>query len=309
MLRIPSCFALGRRIGDQRGATMIEGTLVLLLFLFVFLFFTDCARYLMTRSLLIRGAQDAVDLATRVPHFDIDLRNEPTGGSTNTARFLAARASVENSALTGGAFSTLISPSSSGGGLIRLRQFTQADNYSNGELNPVSDVMILRPGESASSGSGWYHHPDRCAVGHAADGCASPLIPRATEDSMQTLLRDYPIIVRMEADLQTIIPFMGPWLVRATAVGWREQSARSGFRDASFSALPRVTPPPPSTPGPDTRPNLDDCESNPSFHPSCANCVVDNEAGCTSRGQWVLQCFGLGNTCCMCQAPGDGGGF
>ncbi len=277
---------LNRYSRDERAATMLELALVLFLFFTTVLFFTDCARFFMTRALLIRGAQEAADLASRVPDFDIDTVTL-TQASTDSARFRAARQLVANAAFAASSTNAVVSPSS-GSGWVRLRSYGMNDRYSDTEVtSQPTDVLILRPGESgkwtpADGGSElWTNNPLRCSPSAvAATGCTA----RQAGDTMDSLMRVFPIMVQMEASVQTITPFVGPWVARATVLSWREQPAKSGYRDAQFATIPRVANTPP--------PVVDDQTPLP--------CETTGYGRCDDRGKCEDYCSAT--NCCYCQA-------
>ena len=269
---------------DQNAATMIELAMVISLFLITILFFTDCARFFMTRALLIRGSQEAADLASRIPDFDIDTIKF-TQTSAESQRFRDARNIVANAAYTASSVGSVIA-SSAANSWIHLRSYSAYDQYSNVEAtNQPFDVLILRPGESASvvtpaGAPAWVHNPLRCAAAHQTGGCS----PRDPNDSMDSMMRTLPIMVQMQASVRTITPFVGPWTAQATTLSWREQPAKSGFRDAQYTTLPQNVPIP--TPFNGTQTPLP-CETN-------------SEAACVARGRCLNFCDPA--ACCFCQA-------
>jgi len=263
--------------GEEVGATMLEMALVIFLFLITILFFTDCARFFMTRALLIRGTQEAADLASRAPDFDIDTQLL-TKASPESQRFRDARATLVSAAMAASSTNSVIAPSTANS-WIKLRPFSVVDTYSDQEQTTSADILILRPGESnqwtppSGGAAQWIHNPLRCSSAHATGGCTQ----RAGSDTMSTMMQSFPIMVQMQATVRTITPFVGPWTVQATMLSWREQPAKSGFREANGGAIPKTT----VTPDPFTgSQDPTECETScPGMtldcsDPDCCTCVT-----------------------------------
>lgn len=63
---------------DTGGATIVEFSIALLAFVFLFLILTDFARYVEAKGVLNTGALDAIALATTIPGLEIAERDDPT---------------------------------------------------------------------------------------------------------------------------------------------------------------------------------------------------------------------------------------
>jgi hypothetical protein len=223
--------------GSESGAALIEFALVAFLFISVVLTFLDLANYLFVQALLSKGAQEALMIAEKTDGFGIDTAMlDPAGADYaaqvseyNAARNLVA-AKASELALSVIAEVGSTHPNAA----VRLREFTPLDQYPTGIVDgPAAPTLVLRPGDSGKDEYGnTIHHLSRCSA--SISGCPAAK-QRNSSDTMERMLRDFPIVVRVEADITTYSPFLPRLVAQGIAVGWREQPVRSGFSTGTFA--------------------------------------------------------------------------
>ncbi|MFN8388805.1 MAG: hypothetical protein U0136_00780 [Bdellovibrionota bacterium] len=239
----------------ERGVTMVEGSFVVFSVMLVTLTFIDFARYYATKALLLKGAQDAVDFAVKAPGFDVDTYTLTSTSADDQAKLnrlkqLRIQMGDQTINLARQSFVSAIDESSKRMGVTDTFSLTDQLNGSTSSQTALH-AIVLRPGESAQRSDGtWLHHPFRCAANAPSNdpGCPNALRRKGNE-TMMGLLRDLPIMVRTEA---TVIP-ISPWMIRLpiqiSVFAWREIPASGGYREGISTGAP---PPPPDDPRQDS---------------------------------------------------------
>jgi hypothetical protein len=287
-----------RTVSGEIGATMIEFALVSILFLALFLTFLDLAHYLAARAILIKAAQDALQIAVKSEDFQLDL-SEASVGDTGYVRFKDVRNDViaRASSLP---LATLISREGSGG-MVELKNFTVTDTLADGtETEADIPVAILRPGEV------WQEQSTATPLAH-------PYTMQAGE-RFKPLLRREPVIVSLHAEKRFFVPLIFSTLpLNVAAVGWVQAYPEVGFNVEEFLSNPDGDDPPPDDDddpceAPDycTDWDADRCRccsepsNNPCFNGSVwdtslchCDCTAAGVAGCQdgwSQSDWDCDC-------------------
>lgn len=230
---------------QERGAALVEAALVIATFFFTLLVFIDICRYFAARTLMLKAVDDAASLAAVASNFDLDtvaIKDPTPSGTTTYTDFVAARERIftEATALPEATF--IGTPASTSA--IKFEEYVILDElYPTGggafsytsPPTPVVSALVLRPGESArrrdaSGVETWVHHPVRCSPQAVADGCTNP---RFTYERMSGMLETMPIYVELSANFQSFNPFFGTFPIRVSGMAWRDQPAKSGFREGA----------------------------------------------------------------------------
>ena len=198
---------------SERGATMIEFALVVIIFLSFILFVIDISRIFTARAIMQSAAFRASNTAANMPNFGANL-NEVSDNTLERFRFLQARELIAAQAVDS-ATNFFISRSDTDGS-IRLINYTHRDNYPQGEGGPnpfTFDAAILRPGESVretESGDVLVH--PQYSLNFAG---GQPRI--ISKNSLQ----DHPIVVALAAEVGLFTPFLGSVRVNVDSVSFR----------------------------------------------------------------------------------------
>lgn len=230
----------------EHGVALVESALVVFCLLFVAMTFVDFARYYATQALLLKGAQDAVDMATKVSGFDVDTRTLKASVATDAAKVTRVRdlrAQLGDFAIRLARQSLLNAEDDPGKALTTAKGFQISEVLSDSTSAALTvRALVLRPGESGQRTDGtWVDHPLKCAPN-------SPTCPdakkRQPNETMIGLLRAFPMFVRVEADVTPVSPWFGTMPVRVNTFAWREIPATSGFREGSSGSdtLPDGSP-------------------------------------------------------------------
>ncbi len=184
----------------EKGATMIELALILVLFLAFIFAFIDFSRYFAVKATLTRGCQRGVNFASTQPTVNAE---------DNSYNLLLPAIQAE----------ALIAPKSTF--FAQPSAYSQVmHKYARGTTDePNSNVLVLRPGEVArrKDPSGNYFNVTY-PITVPADALAS---------TMQARLNNYPVYVEMTGTVYTTLPFLPDLTVRSSAFGYREPSATS----------------------------------------------------------------------------------
>lgn len=205
---------------SETGAAFVEFALVSLLFLTLFFTFLDLAHYLTARSLMIKAAQDALQIAVKSEDFQVDLRSTQAADK-EYEMFKKVRDDIitEASRLP---LATIASPDGSDA-FLELKNFSMTYNLSDGGQDTVEQipVAVLRPGES------WTWNKTGEAVEHP--------YTLDENDKYSSVLRREPIIVQLRAMKRFFVPlFYDAIPIEVTAVGWAQAYPEVGFNVAEF---------------------------------------------------------------------------
>ncbi len=205
---------------SEAGAAFVEFALVSLLFLTLFLTFLDLAHYLTARSLMIKAAQDALQIAVKSEDFQVDLRSTE-GADKEFTLFKQVRDDVIAEAIR--LPMATVASAEGTDGFLELKNFTTTYTLSDGTQEQIDDipVAVIRPGES------WTLEESGEAVEH----------PYALEstDKYSAVLRREPIIVQLRAQKRFFVPlFFDAIPIEVTAVGWAQAYPEVGFNIAQF---------------------------------------------------------------------------
>jgi len=251
-------FGLSSRLSVQQparnesGAALLEAALVIGAFFFTVFVFIDVCRYFTARTLMMKGVDDAASLAAVASNFDIDIIGIIDAAPTGTSDyddFVSARERVIDMAVTLPGDTIVGDPLS--GAAIEFERYAIKDelyptgggafSFSEPVANPIVNALILRPGESAkridrTGAETWVHHPVRCSI-QAQDLGEECLNPRFLYERTRGLLDKMPIYVELSATFKLYNPFIGPFLesfpIRVSGMAWRDEPAKSGFREGA----------------------------------------------------------------------------
>ena len=282
--------------GSQRGATMVEFSLVAILLLFIVVTFIDLARIFLVQSLLTKGAQEGLALAEKIDNLSIDNEQLDAADAALYADYTAARNAVVDAA-TARILAIIaerqdVAPDAP----VRLQLFTPVDFF-NGTPQVTAPIpaLVLRPGDSGTGyGGEVLNHPLRCSTLYS--DCTQP---RNAWDSMDSMLREFAMQVHLEAVVETYSPWLGDLRLRGQAMGWREVAISSGFDDgvASLDELNANHPPPNPSPG-DCTPIS--CPSGYYWHDDHCECdCLPPDGGCPAGTWWYesgCNCIGAGGS-------------
>ena len=201
----------------ERGAVLVEMALVGLLFLLFSLALIDVFRYLVVRSMLLRGTQDGLNVAQKLTDLALDIRFVDSTSSTYQD-FLFARDSAIDAAISV-PLRSVVSPPGSGGAHV-LRQLQNRDVLSDGVMPLNVSALLLRPGEMAidEETNRVIVHPTLCPKGL---NCSQPSIQDT--DLWTNVLERHPFVMELQAEMPL---FLGFFRVRMPIVvysaGYRE---------------------------------------------------------------------------------------
>ncbi|MCB0324918.1 MAG: pilus assembly protein [Bdellovibrionales bacterium] len=260
-----------REASREQGATLVEFSLVALLLLSLLFTFLDFAHYLTLRAVMIKGAQDALEIALKTDQFQYELSEYSSTSDEYLNEFVPTRADIIAKAVSL-PLATLASPEGSGG-LVELLTFSAEDRLSNTEVELSGmQALVLRPGDIAvETVSGLpVHHPYSKPAG----------------ERMVDSMKSQPVIIQLRAKKKFFLPlFLNELPVNVTAVGWAQQYPKSGFNLQDFLADA------PGPGGPEDDP--DECVPDPScgswsWPPDCECCDEPTEHFelCANGGTW-----------------------
>lgn len=233
----------------DRGASIVQFCLVVPILMLITIAIVDLCRLLTIETILNKGAEDGLNLATKLSNIDNDI----TGMQPSDADYLfynEARRRVILQA-TRIALTTFLTDENTPSA-AKLLPMTVVDEQLDTSLvaAPVwtRGAALLRPGERAWAG-------DPLAVGdltkgqwvqHSKVAYSSPPPPQRTE----MLLKYQPLQVEIRAEVQMLLPYLGKKVVRGSALGYREPNIPKSPLAPLPGDLPIVTPFPTATPQP-----------------------------------------------------------
>ena len=141
----------------QKGVSMLEFALILPFFTFLVFGFIDISRYFAYQVILNKGAEQGINLATKIPNLDVDLKKQDQT-SIDYLRYQQARDLVLKTACHF-PLSTLFSDSSQRNNgtvisLATLESFNYTDIDRNGaKQNHPSNAALIFPAENSISDS------------------------------------------------------------------------------------------------------------------------------------------------------------
>ncbi|MCB0330070.1 MAG: pilus assembly protein [Bdellovibrionales bacterium] len=222
----------------DNGATAVEAAIVIPILAFILLGFTEFVRYFIIYILVNYQAQDAVDFASR-----LQMRSDiaancaalyPTG--TKRTRCLAEQTefklNVQAVIAKALDYKFLFDNSTENGGsassMARLKSFT----YTNQNF-ATADVALIRPGDrlTYTDGGATIEHPEQPYYAG---------VPSPAED-FSFLLRDFPLMVYMEVEVDAILPFVSNYTARGFGFAFRRGALYSTY---GSNRVPAPTPTP-----------------------------------------------------------------
>ncbi len=246
---------------------MLEFAIVALVFFTIVLGTIDFARIYSVQAVLTKGAQNGLALAKVIDGFRVDVENLATGCpilvgppaapdpaciDKNYADFLAARDAIIQEA-TRLPLATFASVPASG---KDLALHTYQVDYANLAPTPTGGsgvttgltALVLRPSDTGKNETKNYpiEHPQICPTGAV---CSGNRRPRRAGENLNTLFRNFPIVVQVEANLEPFLPFLDPIKLTGKAVGYRETN--SGTQTGQLPDLLACVDPPICAPGED----------------------------------------------------------
>ncbi len=264
----------------EKGATMIEFSIVAIVFILFILATIDIARFFYTESILDTAAQKVLNYAQKVQYLDKDTRTMKKGSpeyiafvknyakSINIGLKILNVAPLQSTSTTNkvpylNSYLTVIPFKD---GWVPPLEATASGELVKGNTSlkpaiPKVRIALLRPGDSLcakGSPSGtclsWVDHPDYCSeLKLRQDYAPCEHLPIKTHLSAPPtllynygkILKEHPFHVIIEADFKPIIPLL-PFKLKArgTAVGFREFVT---FSDAVVPDLPPIVIPKPYT--------------------------------------------------------------
>jgi hypothetical protein len=205
---------------NDKGATMIEMALVIGLFITMLIAIIDVGRVLISRSLLVAGAKDGLNLAIKAPNVALSLARcstPPNGMTTSQCNTVFRTRNNRRNRLR-----NAMDAISQTALRIPLGTF-----FVDGRgVNPapqgafISALQILRPAEVDATNQ----IPSLVNNGHPIALCQDQLALQAPVDFVgydKAFLR-CPIGVRIIAQVNTLIPGIGPLTITGDAFGYRE---------------------------------------------------------------------------------------
>ncbi len=232
--------ANSREITNERGATLLEAVMVLIILVSVLFTSFDVMRYFAVAAVLNKGAQDGLTMAAEIKETDIDVWGLDLSKPEDIDkynRFKAARNKVITEALRL-PLATLMGPYHSGY-KVQLQQVKMIDGFSDVSTQDVmGDVAVLRPGDSATiegfdGNWRWEHNPCRCLASTVNNDCVNKR--QVNQESLSRLMQSCPIVISLHATLEPITPGLSSLLPQLTvegrAAGWREIVPKSGMRE------------------------------------------------------------------------------
>ncbi len=216
---------------SARGVTIIEFGLAFPVLLFILLAIIDVVRYIAVEAILNKAASDAVQLASKISNYDIDIRGlTATDADYQSYAEARRRILVEATALP---LQTLISDYTTPSTISLLPYIItdQALTTLPPDVPPsiTTSALVLRPGESATRSDGTHIiHP---TLSPAPDGLPPP-------QNTEVLLNSQPIYVEVRAQVEMFFPLFRDAVAVGTALGYREEVPKGPFGASGGSGPP-----------------------------------------------------------------------
>ncbi|MCB0310330.1 MAG: pilus assembly protein [Bdellovibrionales bacterium] len=212
---------------DARGATMVEGALVSMLFVLLVLFITDVARYFYSYAVMSYAVSRGADLASK-SRVEVYTNQEtcPTQpGHNECTDYFERVQQVIDKTLAIANLAT--SPSDENSGGVRRKSFqhyfeSPQQIYDGTSDRPRNwDVAFLRPGEKVKvlENGEEITYPDDLRPFTREDGEFGPRGWPGPGENWGEILADVPLILEMRASFRPITPLLPdlPIKVRSTA--------------------------------------------------------------------------------------------
>ncbi len=223
----------------QRGATLIEFTLVFIVLIFSIFCLVDLGRYFTVRVLLARAAASTLARAQIHPDLQIDFRTL-TPASPAYISFLAARRTV---LLSGINLATVAmnSPSADPDAMTTLVEYVMTDPVVSApapQPRIAADMLLLLPAQHAmvASTGEMIFHPTLTAPG---DGFPRDINPTV---SLNDILTFHPLVVEIRSSFKPMVPFFPSVIPLKIQVYGPYQRATSGLYPPSRSFPPSLPP-------------------------------------------------------------------
>ncbi len=204
--------------------------------------FLEFARYIAVRGVLVKGAHNALALASKVSGLESNISGinaqevkcpVKTGSSIrdlNYCSFVIARAKVLEQA-TSLALDTLVNKHDN-------PETPQRENKASVQFEPfrlengkLVDAALIRPGDSydlvRKEGTVTYSHPQY------------PPSKVTSTTNISDLMRNFPIIIRMQVRIEPLLPFpfVDAYTLTADATGFREVMHVGAFQTTPRTLL------------------------------------------------------------------------
>ncbi|MCB0344228.1 MAG: pilus assembly protein [Bdellovibrionales bacterium] len=215
--RVDCCNAIHHTVSiDARGVALVHLALILPLLLMFAIGLMDFARLMAVQAIVNKGAENAADLAAKLPNLNIDYRGmDPS--SEEYAEYVAARNQILSRAVEF-PLATLVDnyDVASAMKLVDFRMVDQGLNVGAGtppEL--IYGAAMIRPGERAeleANSGNWVNH----------NGFPPDVTGQAPPQNQEMLQKRFPIEVYVEADVQMLLPGFDKIRVRGVARSYHE---------------------------------------------------------------------------------------
>lgn len=274
----------------NRGASIIEFSIVAPLFLIVLLGLIDIGRYFASAVILNAGVQRAIEIASKI---DITMSCPTSNTTAACVTYRNKRQKIIDKAVEKalGAWFSLPTVNSS----VQLIAFSDTDGYNCVAPPCTYSALLLRPGERMlNTVTSSYTDPQHPSAPYVAPG------PPANQN-WATTLAQFPVYVAARARYRPILPFLPTLIIRADAIGYSSEINQS--LPWSLAPLPSPTPlpspnpspspgggPPPSpSPGPSSSP-----APTPFNCSTCIQCCYCSGGVCTPLTNCTISCGGSG---------------
>lgn len=199
-----------------RGVALVHLALILPLLLLFAIGLMDFARMMAVQAIVNKGAENAANLAAKLPNLNIDYR----GLDTNDPAYLDYVAAREQVLARAAEFplATLVTDHTAPSAmqLVPFRMVDQGLNIGAGTPpERIFGAAMIRPGERAErepNSGDWVNHS---GFPPAAGGQAPP-------QNQEMLQKRFPIEVYVEADVQMMLPMLDQIRVRGIARSYHE---------------------------------------------------------------------------------------
>lgn len=256
----------------QSGATLVEATLALPIFIVAVLFLIDLLRYFIVYVMLQYAAYSGADLATKLESeldtFKNSCPNPPCNCDVNPndcTRYYSIAQRVTDQTIS---VARLVAHASSDVGssvrLVQFRHFNTGEftwedsggtQFNGNGLEPPldTDAAVLRPGERVQAQPTGEFYENTIRPWSRAAGCSDCSHPPSCPackwptrgETWATVLQEVPIEVRVHAIMRPITPFIPEMKIMGRSFGYR--AARRGAGDVNIPPTSTYTPLPTAT--------------------------------------------------------------
>ena len=303
-------------IDSEGGATLVEATLALPIFIISVLFLIDLLRYFIVYVLLQYAAYSGADLATKLETeldtYSSSCPNPPCNCDVRPPDCDRYEQIVQRVTDQTIAIARLMArPSSEVGASVHLLQFdhfisgdftwedASGSQFAGSGLSPFSaDAAVLRPGERVQAQPSGEFFENTIRPWSRSNGCSNcsnpPTCPAckwpSTGETWGGLLQDAPIEVRVHAVMRPLTPFIPEMTIVGRSFGYR--AARRGAGDVNIpptatptkTLTPTVTGTPTQTNTPSVTPTVTDTPTTTQTPTQTATPTVTNTPTPTATG-------------------------